>query len=48
MLFNIFHMVFLKANESFENEEFVDSQTNDNNEQQKPKSALGQFCINLK
>ena len=36
-----------KANESFENEEFVDSQTNDNNTQQKPKSALGQFCINL-
>ena len=36
-----------KSNESFENEEFVDSQTNDNNEQQKPKSALGQFCINL-
>ena len=36
-----------KSNESFENEEFVDSETNDNNEQQKPKSALGQFCINL-
>ena len=36
-----------KSNESFENEEFVDSQTNDNNEKQKPKSALGLFCINL-
>ncbi len=36
-----------KSNESFENKEFVDSDTNDNNEQQKPKSALGQFCINL-
>ncbi len=36
-----------KANESFENEEFVDSQTNESNEQKKPKSALGQFCINL-
>ena len=36
-----------KANENFENEEFVDAQTNENSEQKNTKSALSQFCINL-
>ena len=36
-----------KSNESFENEEFVDSQTNDNNEQQKPKSQQRKTCLGI-
>ncbi len=36
-----------KANENFENDEFVDAQTNENSEQKNTKSALSQFCINL-
>mgnify|MGYP000293210488 CR=1 FL=1 len=36
-----------KTDESFDNEDLANDQGSENNEQKNPKSALGQFCINL-